>query len=654
MSVRRWLVVLALAAVASTTMALVIGGGADLYVPVGVQSPGVLVAWGLPLMRLVATAAATATVGLLLYSAVLGPHGRQGVLSKIGRADAVKAAVAATIWSGAALVTALLSVAWALALPLWQALSPSVLMTYAGELASVRAYLIVALTAAVIAAGLVFTASVSAAAGWLLLALIAVALPALTGHASGLGDHGLAITSDVAHAVAVPLWIGGLIVIVWHGWRGDPGTGPAVKAFRVIASWAFAILAVSGLGAAYARMSSVSQLWTTGFGQLVLVKIVLLAMLLVTARNLQTRVGAFEATAGRREFLRFASIEAVLMAVAAGVGVALTQTPYPRIDAPLGSPAEELLGYPFPPPPTAMNVVFGWRTEPLFLALAIVAIGLYAGAVVRLHRRGDRWSAGRTAAWIAGWLAVIWATNAGVAVYATVTMTWHMVTHMAMGMFAPILMAMAAPMTLALRALPASTGPRRGPREWLVWGMHTKLARFVTHPVYVLIIFTVGLYGVYYTPLFSWLMPSHIGHVAMQLHFLLSGYLFAWVVIQTDPLPRTLPPWARLIMVLMAMVLHAFFAVPIMMSATAFGAAWYSQVQPPWLADLVKDSQTAGGVAWGIAEIPSLLLVIAVGVQWAKSDSREAIRRDRRVDRDGDAELDAYNERLRRMAERPE
>jgi putative copper resistance protein D len=57
-------------------------------------------------------------------------------------------------------------------------------------------------------------------------------------------------------------------------------------------------------------------------------------------------------------------------------------------------------------------------------------------------------------------------------------------------------------------------------------------------------------------------------------------------------------------------------------------------------------------VAWGLGEIPSFLLVIAVAVQWARSDAREAARRDRRIDRDGDTELAAYNENLRRLAER--
>ncbi|HQR80016.1 MAG TPA: bifunctional copper resistance protein CopD/cytochrome c oxidase assembly protein, partial [Actinomycetota bacterium] len=433
--------------------------------------------------------------------------------------------------------------------------------------------------------------------------------------------------------------------------RNDPGTMRALPVFKTVATWAVALLAVSGLGAAFSRMNTPSELWTTSFGVLIILKVSLLAALLLTARTLQTRVvGA--GSAQRPTLVRFAAIEVVLMAAAAGIGVALAQTPYPRIQIEFPTNAETLLGRFFPPEPTAARVFLGWSTEPLFLGLAALGIGLYLSGVIRLHRRGDSWPVLRTIAWVTGWLSIVWATNAGVSVYALVSLKWHMVAHMVLSMIAPILLAMSAPLTLALRALPTTHGERRGAREWIVWGMHTRLASFITHPLWALFVFTIGLYGLYYTPLFSWLMSSHVGHLAMQVHFIAAGYLFAWVVIQTDPLPRDLPHWQRLMLATVAMLLHAFFAVPIMMASAAFGSAWYSQVQPPWLPDLVADSRDAGAIAWGIAEAPTLLLVIAVAVQWARADTREATRRDRRVDRDGDAELAAYNEQLRRLAER--
>jgi putative copper resistance protein D len=646
----RWVIPLVLVLLGGLVVGLVVGGGATEVTIDEISGAGPIVGWGLPIVRLLATTAGVLAVGLLGYAAVLGPQGRKGVLSQIGRADVVRAGWIAALWSAASVATAMWALAWALGLPMSQTLTPDVISTYAWSVDSVRAFLIVGGLAAAIAVGAVFTSSVTAAAAWGALALIGVGLPALTGHASSLGSHGVAMTSDVVHAVSMAVWVGGLLAILFHAIRNDPGTMRALPVFRTVATWAVVLLAISGVGAAFARMNSVTELWTTSFGVLILAKLVLLGGLLLTARTLQTKVvGA--GSEQRPTLIRFAGIEAMLMAAAAGIGVALTQTAYPRVEVQFPTNAETLLGRAFPPPPSAANVVLGWQVEPLFLGLAILGIGLYVAAVVRLHRRGDAWPVLRTVAWVSGWLMIVWATNAGIATYAMVTMTWHMVSHMVMSMVAPILLAMSAPLTLALRALPSSSGVRRGPREWIVWGMHTPFARFITHPLWVLFVFTVGLYGLYYTPLFAWLMSSHVGHLAMQIHFIASGYLFAWVVIQTDPLPRSLPPWGRLMLAVIAMLLHSFFAVPIMMSDTAFGVEWYSQVQPPWLPDLVADSQSAGGVAWGIAEIPTFLLIIAVAVQWARSDSKEATRRDRRVDRDGDVEMAAYNENLRRLAE---
>ncbi len=647
----RWVLPVAILAVAGLAVGLIVGGGTAEPVSAEIAGPGPLVAWGLPILRLIATAAAVLTVGLLGYAAVLGPQGRNGVLSPVGRRDVVRAGWTAAVWSVASLLTALWALAWALGQPLKDTLTPGVISTYAWSVGSVRAFLLVSIIAAVIAVACVFTSSITAAASSMLAAMVGVALPALTGHASSLGSHGVAMTSDVVHALSLSVWVGGLLVLLMHAVRNDPGTMRAVPVFRTVATWAVALLAISGIGAAFARMSSFDQLWTTSFGILIMLKVVLLVLLLILARTIQTKVLG-SGRDDRSALIRFGGIEALLMAAAGGIGVALTQTPYPRVEIEYPTQAETLLGQAFPPPPTFANVAFGWHTEPLWLGLAALGIGLYVAGVIRLNRRGDRWPVLRTVSWITGWLTVVWATNAGISVYAMVAMSWHMAAHMALSMIAPILLAMSAPLSLALRALPSTHGTRRGPREWIVWGMHTWLARFITHPLYVLFIFTVGLYGLYYTPLFSWLMGSHVGHLAMQVHFLLSGYLFAWVVIQTDPLPRSLPPWGRLMLAIVAMLLHAFFAVPIMMSATAFGAAWYSQVQPPWLTDPVADSQNAGAIAWGIAEIPTFILVVAVAVQWARSDEREARRHDRQAERDHDADLAAYNERLRRMHER--
>jgi putative copper resistance protein D len=225
-----------------------------------------------------------------------------------------------------------------------------------------------------------------------------------------------------------------------------------------------------------------------------------------------------------------------------------------------------------------------------------------------------------------------------------------MIQHMVLSMIAPIFLVLSAPITLALRALPInSDSTQRNARDWLLAIVHSSYSRRITNPISVLIIFTFGLYAVYFTPLFANLMQSHTGHVLMEMHFLLSGFLFAFVTVGVDPAPRVVPHWAKLMMVLIALGLHTFFALAIMQSTIPIGVDWYGQVQPPWMFNLLKDSYAAGGVAWAIGEVPTLILAIIVVYQWARSDTKLATRLDRAAQRDGDAELNSYNEKLARL-----
>ncbi len=276
-------------------------------------------------------------------------------------------------------------------------------------------------------------------------------------------------------------------------------------------------------------------------------------------------------------------------------------------------------------------------------------MGLYVVGYVALRRRGDAWPVGRLVAWLLGWGVVVWATTAGVAWYAPVAFSLHMISHMALAMMAPVLLVLGGPITLALRVIPAAGGGARGPREWIIWGLHSPVTRFLTSPGYVLFVYTIGLYGLYYTSLYATLMASHLGHFAMQVHFLSAGYLFYWVVIGVDAAPRRLGYPARLILLMASLVIHSFFAIPMMMADSPMVADWYAIVSTPWLTDPAADSRLAGGIAWGFGEIPTLIVAMALGVQWSRSDEREARRTDRRADLDGDAELRAYNEKLARI-----
>ncbi len=136
----------------------------------------------------------------------------------------------------------------------------------------------------------------------------------------------------------------------------------------------------------------------------------------------------------------------------------------------------------------------------------------------------------------------------------------------------------------------------------------------------------------------------------MNLHFLLVGLLFFWPLVGVDPSPRRWPPAARLGIVFASVPFHAFFGVALMSDNTVIGGAFYRALALPWVTDPLADQKLGGGLAWASGEIPLLLVLIALLVQWSRQDERTARRDDRRADADGDADLVAYNAMLRRLA----
>ncbi|MFM8351373.1 MAG: cytochrome c oxidase assembly protein [Actinomycetales bacterium] len=628
----------------------------------GIEEADTTVTWGVPTLRALALITGVITVGAQLSAAFLAPSGRDGVLSRSGRNSITIGYFAALTWAMLLLLLAVAELANVLALSWGAVLQPGVLATYLWEVPTARAALLGAVLAFIVAIGSVLTATTGLAAIWLILALVAISLPSVFGHGSALGDHALAMTSSTAHAVAAALWVGGLAFLIVQAFMRPPVEGgwnlaTSTQRFGRLATVCLVVVAISGVGNAYTRLEYPAQLWETGYGQIVLTKFVAIlcigAIAMLLRRILHRRpAGSKDRGSERSQLARVAVVELTILTLAMGMGLALASSAPPRFLIPFDDPGEYLLGTSYPGAPSFTSVTLGFRLEPLFLSLSLVAAALYVIGYLRLRRRGDQWPLTRLLCWLVGIGLVIWCTNASISLYAQVSVGLHMVQHMTLTMLAPIFLVLGAPATLALRALAPSTTQQRGPREWLLWLLNSPVAMVLTNPFYVFIVYVFGTYALYLTGAFATLMGTHIGHVAMQAHFLISGYLFAWVLIGIDPRPRPVPYWGRILMLLLALAFHGFFAVSLMMRTEPLAPEWYSVVRPDWVTDPLADTLAGAQVAWGLSEIPTLILLVVIAVQWARSDEREAKRRDRQADRDDDAELRAYNENLQFLADR--
>jgi putative copper resistance protein D len=138
----------------------------------------------------------------------------------------------------------------------------------------------------------------------------------------------------------------------------------------------------------------------------------------------------------------------------------------------------------------------------------------------------------------------------------------------------------------------------------------------------------------------------------MVVHFTLTGYAFVWALVGTDPGPAKWPAPARVIVLLATLAAHAFFGLSIMQGTWLLAPEFYKTLAVPWVPDLLVDQQLGGTIAWGIGELPTVVLMLMVVMDWMRRDERESVRSDRQADRDHDAELTAYNARLQAMARR--
>jgi cytochrome c oxidase assembly factor CtaG/putative copper export protein len=622
----------------------------------GLPDPGPVTTVGLPFVRAAGEIAAVLAVGSFLFAAFLVPPQKSGVLDAGGYRALRLGTVASGAWAVCAALLVPLTISDVSGHPVAD-LDPGTIWSLAGMINTASAWRWTAILAAVVTLASLSVLRWSWAPLLLAGSLVTLIPLGLTGHSSAGGSHDLATNSLLIHLVAASVWAGGLLALLAHALRNGDHAGLATRRFSMVALWCWVAMALSGMVNALVRVVP-SDLLTSGYGRLIVAKFVALCLLGGLGwRQRRSGVAALQADPSppraRRVLIRLALIEAAVFGLTFGIAVGLGRTAPPPPPARLPTIPEAEIGYDFDGPPTVVRILIDWRFDLIFGTAAIVLATLYVAAVVRLRRRGDHWPPGRTVAWLLGCLALLFVTSSGVGRYMPAMFSMHMVAHMGLSMLIPILLVLGAPVTLALRALPAAgrDGPP-GMREWLLAALHSHVSRFLTNPVVATVLFVAGFYGLYLSNLFDTTVSSHAGHLAMNVHFLLSGYLFYWVVIGVDPTPRPIPPLAKVGVVFASLPLHAFFGVVLMGWRKVLGADYYRSLGLSWHTDLMGDQRLGGGIAWAAGEVPLVIVMVALLVQWARSDKRTARRLDRAADLDDDAELAAYNAMLAELARR--
>jgi putative copper resistance protein D len=487
----------------------------------------------------------------------------------------------------------------------------------------------------------------------LIATLLAIVIPVFQSHSASSGSHSMAIGSLAIHVIALALWVGGVFALAF---LTPENRVAAVPRFSALALWAAIAVVISGSVNAFIRLDF-KEAWTSSYAYLVIAKVFLTAGLVVIGYLHRKNLKNLAEIKGSK-FLQLILAEVVIMTVTLAIGSLLASSQPPVREAGLSADrALSIVGVKMPPAPNLSRIFFGYEPDALMIGLLVIAVALYIKGVMVLTKRGDKWPIGRTISFAIGISAVDFATSGGLGLYAHFSFSWHMVAHMTLGMIAPIAIVLGAPITLALRTLPQGrNSEERGVRGTLLSVLHSRYSSIIVNPVGALVIFDGSLFLLYFTSLFGTLMNTHAGHLFMNLHFLLAGFLFFHVIIGIDPNPKRPPFLVRIVTLLAAMSIHAFFSVALMSSSTLIDSGYFAALQTPWVGDLLADQNKGGAIGWAMGEIPILIALIATFIMWTRDDAREARRIDRSVERMAAMgqpdELAQYNKYLQELADR--
>lgn len=245
--------------------------------------------------------------------------------------------------------------------------------------------------------------------------------------------------------------------------------------------------------------------------------------------------------------------------------------------------------------------------------LPALALAAYLAASRRVRRP---WPAARTVAFVSGTVVVV----AALALDGEDRFTAHALQHLLLGMVAPALFALAAPVTLALQAGGAAT------RRRLLRVLHSRAAGMVGHPLTAWSLFGGSMLALYLTPLYRLSLEHAWLHEVLHVHFMVAGALFFWPVVGIDPVPRRLPHGARVLMVFLAIPFHA-----------VLGMALLGAGEPLAPQHTLADHRAGAGLLWVAGDLLGLVAALVVAAQWMGHEERQAAREDRRADRAAEA-----------------
>ncbi|ACU54064.1 integral membrane protein [Acidimicrobium ferrooxidans DSM 10331] len=257
-----------------------------------------------------------------------------------------------------------------------------------------------------------------------------------------------------------------------------------------------------------------------------------------------------------------------------------------------------------------------WSLGPFAIVVVIAAGALFAwyvDAAIRVRAKGRSWPGHRIVTFGLGLLSIVYALAGPISVWVMRYFPAHIVQHLVLMIVAPSLLAMAAPVTLALQTA-------RGTARRLVTGfIHSRFLHVITFPLVVVIAYYIVMWWFFTTSAIGFAMTHMWVMDLLNLLFFAGGVLFWWPLVGKDPIVHWRMGWgAKLVSLAFGIPFETFLGLTIAGSRTSL-APMYS----------LTDWTTGGDVLWGLSE---MLTTLAIGViiwNWVASEERQTRRMSR-------------------------
>jgi cytochrome c oxidase assembly factor CtaG len=269
--------------------------------------------------------------------------------------------------------------------------------------------------------------------------------------------------------------------------------------------------------------------------------------------------------------------------------------------------------------------IAAWPADPLVLAAVAGMGGCYAAGLVRVRRSGTpfppRWA---TAFWC-GLGALILAVLSPVDVYAEVSFSAHMAQHLLLTFAAPPLIALGAPITLALRACrPARarsiTRVLRGP-----------VGRTLSNPVVGFSLFVGVPFAIHLSGVFDAALRDPIVHLGEHAAWVAAALIYWWPIVGRDPTPHPVPHPVRMLSLLIAMPMMSFLALTIYLAEQPLYPT-YAALPDPWGPRALAEQRWAAVQMWLVGNLALVVAILTVAVAWKRSEDEGQRKLEARID----------------------